>query len=98
MFNKAYLKNLNNDLETIVFKKYPKLENVKFFLSAIPDVTFARMSGSGSTIVAYFHSKKACNIALKHFKRRFIHCFFMRILYTCLRNLDLNYKPESDCL
>lgn len=71
MFNKAYLKNLNNDLETIVFKKYPKLENVKFFLSAIPDVTFARMSGSGSTIVAYFHSKKACNIALKHFKRRF---------------------------
>ena len=71
MFNKYYLKNLNNDLEVVAFKKYPKLKNIKLFLSSIPNTIFVRMSGSGSSIVAYFHSKKACSIALKKFKRKF---------------------------
>ena len=71
MFNKYYLKNLNNDLEVVAFKKYPKLKNIKSFLSSIPNTIFVRMSGSGSSIVAYFHSKKACSIALKKFKRKF---------------------------
>ena len=31
MFNKYYLKNLNNDLEVVAFKKYPKLKNIKLF-------------------------------------------------------------------
>jgi len=71
MFNKYYLKNLNNDLEVVAFKKYPKLKKIKSFLSSIPSTIFVRMSGSGSSIVAYFHSKKACSIALKKFKRKF---------------------------
>jgi len=71
MFNKNYLKNLNNDLELIAFKKYPKLKNIKLFLENIPNTIFVRMSGSGSSIVSYFHSKKACSIALKQFKRKF---------------------------
>ena len=71
MFNKYYLKNLNNDLEVVAFKKYPKLKNIKLFLLTIPNTIFVRMSGSGSSIVAYFHSKKACSIALKKFKRKF---------------------------
>ena len=71
MYNKNYLKNLNNDLEIIAFKKYPKLKKIKLFLSTIPNTIFVRMSGSGSSIVAYFHSKKACIIALKQFKRKF---------------------------
>ena len=71
MFNKYYLKNLNNDLEVVAFKKYPKLKNIKSFLSSIPNTIFVRMSGSGSSMVAYFHSKKACSIALKKFKRKF---------------------------
>ena len=71
MFNKYYLKNLNNDLEVVAFKKYPKLKNIKSFLSSIPNTIFVRMSGSGSSIVAYFHSKKTCSIALKKFKRKF---------------------------
>ena len=71
MFNKYYLKNLNNDLEVVAFKKYPKLKSIKSFLSSIPNTIFVRMSGSGSSIVAYFHSKKACSIALKKFKRKF---------------------------
>jgi 4-diphosphocytidyl-2-C-methyl-D-erythritol kinase len=61
MFNKYYLKNLNNDLEVVAFKKYPKLKNIKSFLSSIPNTIFVRMSGSGTSIVAYFQSKKACS-------------------------------------
>jgi len=71
MFKIEYLKKLSNNLEVISFKKYPKLKRIKYFLSNIPNIMFVRMSGSGSSIVAYFHSKKACDIALKEFKSKF---------------------------
>jgi|TARA_B110000263_G_scaffold21156_1_gene16643 4-diphosphocytidyl-2-C-methyl-D-erythritol kinase len=71
MLNKDYLKNLNNDLEIVAFRKYSKLKNIKLFLSSLPNVIFVRMSGSGSSIVAYFHSKNACKVALKQFKSKF---------------------------
>ena len=66
-----YLKNLNNDLERIVFNKYPKLKSIKSFLLTIPNNIFVRMSGSGSSIVAYFHSKRACSNAYRQFKSKF---------------------------
>ena len=71
MFEVAYLKTLNNDLEKIAFKKYPKLKKIKLFLSNMPKNMFVRMSGSGSSIVAYFDSKRACSIAYSQFKRKF---------------------------
>jgi 4-diphosphocytidyl-2-C-methyl-D-erythritol kinase len=75
MFSVNYLKNLNNDLETIVFKKYNKLKTIKLFLSSLHNVIFVRMSGSGSSIVAYFHSKNACREGLKQFKSKFNSCW-----------------------
>ena len=71
MFKWKYLKNLNNDLEEISFKKYPKLQKLKSFLLTVPDNIFVRMSGSGSSIVAYFHSKRACGNAYRQFKGKF---------------------------
>jgi 4-diphosphocytidyl-2-C-methyl-D-erythritol kinase len=71
MFNKSYLQNLNNDLELIALEKYPELKKIRLFLLTIPNIIFVRMSGSGSSFVAYFHSKKTCSIALKQFKRKF---------------------------
>jgi 4-diphosphocytidyl-2-C-methyl-D-erythritol kinase len=71
MFKENYLKSLGNDLEIVAFKRYPRLKNIKSFLTNASDVIFVRMSGSGSSIVAYFHSKKACNNALKQFKSHF---------------------------
>ena len=71
MFKMYYLKNLNNDLEKIVFNKYPKLKSIKSFLLTIPNNIFVRMSGSGSSIVAYFHSKRACSNAYRQFKGKF---------------------------
>jgi 4-diphosphocytidyl-2-C-methyl-D-erythritol kinase len=71
VFKEEYLKTLNNDLEKIAFKKYPKLKRIKSFLSTTPNNIFVRMSGSGSSIVAYFHSKRACGNAYKQFRRKF---------------------------
>tara|TARA_B110000261_G_scaffold7497_1_gene7627 strand:- start:14 stop:859 length:846 start_codon:yes stop_codon:yes gene_type:complete len=71
MFEPKYLKTLNNDLEKITFKKYPKLKKIKLFLSNTPNNIFVRMSGSGSSIVAYFYSKSACSNAYRQFKRKF---------------------------
>jgi 4-diphosphocytidyl-2-C-methyl-D-erythritol kinase len=71
MFEVEYLKTLNNDLEKIAFKKYPKLKKIKLFLSNTHNNTFVRMSGSGSSIVAYFDSKRSCGNAFSQFKRKF---------------------------
>ena len=71
MFEVEYLKSLNNDLEKIAFKKYPKLKKIKLFLSNTPNNMFVRMSGSGSSIVAYFDSKRSCSNAYSQFKRKF---------------------------
>ena len=71
MFELEYLKTLNNDLENIAFKKHPKLKKIKSFLLNTPNNMFTRMSGSGSSIIAYFDSKKACCNAYGQFKRKF---------------------------
>ena len=71
MFEAEYLKTLNNDLEKIAFKQYPKLKKLKSFLLTLPNNIFVRMSGSGSSIVAYFHSKRSCGNAYSQFKREF---------------------------
>ena len=71
MFEAKYLKTLNNDLEKIAFKQYPKLKKIKSFLLTMPNNIFVRMSGSGSAIVAYFHSKRTCGNAYSQFKRKF---------------------------
>jgi len=71
MFEVEYLKTLNNDLEKIAFKKYPKLKKIKLFLSNTQNNMFVRMSGSGSSIVAYFDSKRSCSNAYSQFKRKF---------------------------
>ena len=60
-----------NDLENIVFKKYSKIKSLKHFLSSLPNAAFARMTGSGSAVVAYFKSKKIANNAAKIFKSNY---------------------------
>ena len=72
MFKTEYLSGLKNQLEEVAFYKYPKLKKIKSFLLTMPNNVFVRMSGSGSSIVAYFHSKKACSNAQKLFRKKFI--------------------------
>jgi 4-diphosphocytidyl-2-C-methyl-D-erythritol kinase len=70
-FTKNYLINSKNDLEKIVLSKHPKIKSLKNFLKTLPGLTFVRMTGSGSTIVAYFKSKKALDIATRIFEKQY---------------------------
>ena len=71
MFNFDYLKKMNNSLELIVLSKYPKLKKIKLYLENSLKPVFVRMTGSGSTLIAYFQSKERCERAKKKFNRKY---------------------------
>ena len=71
MFESNFLKKMNNNLEKIVFMKYPQLKSLKFYLENILNPIFVRMTGSGSALVAYFQSKKRCENAKKKLIKRY---------------------------
>ena len=66
-----FLTKCKNDLEMAAFKKYPVIEKIKSFMDKIKNVRFVRMTGSGSTVIAYFNSKKAALNAEKILKKRY---------------------------
>ena len=70
-----FISNLKNDLENPAFKKYPKLKNIKLFAENLDKVLFARMSGSGSTIVSYSFTKKDAKKAQKILKKKYKNCW-----------------------
>ena len=69
--NKKFLSRLNNDLEKPAFNKYKKLKNIKNLIEKTDNVLFARMTGSGSTIIGYFNSKKTALNARKIIKKNY---------------------------
>ncbi len=62
---------LDNDLEKIVFNLYPKLFQIKSFMESLPNIQFARMTGSGSSILGYFLSKNSAINAEKLFRKKY---------------------------
>ena len=70
-FSLINIKKLENDLEKVVFKYYPKLFRVKSFMESLPNIEFVRMTGSGSCIVGYFLSKNSAINASKLFKKKY---------------------------
>ena len=62
---------LENDLEKVVFKNYPKLKIVKLFMQSLPNIRFARLTGSGSAMLGYFSSKNEAINAAKLFKKKY---------------------------
>ncbi len=71
MFKPKYLNYQSNVLEKIAFKSYPELKKIDSFLIETNNPIFVRMTGSGSTIIAYYNSKKNCNLAKTIFKRKY---------------------------
>ena len=71
MFGFKFLIDQENALEKIAFLKYPKLKKIKLFLENIKNPLFVRMTGSGSVIVAYYRSKRDCELAKVQFRRKF---------------------------
>ncbi len=69
--NNKFLSNIKNDLEIPAFNKYPVLKKIKIFLENVDEVLFVRMTGSGSTIVGYFNSKKTALNASKILKKNY---------------------------
>ena len=71
IFYISNLINLKNDLENVAFKKYPILLNIKQNMLNLPKVKFVRMTGSGSSILGYFNSKKASLNGVKILKKKY---------------------------
>tara|TARA_B100000686_G_C16050014_1_gene599472 strand:- start:38 stop:583 length:546 start_codon:yes stop_codon:yes gene_type:complete len=70
-FKLSNLINSKNDLEKIVMKKYSILSKLKSFLERLPKSKFARMTGSGSSFIAYFVSKNDTINARNIFKKKY---------------------------
>jgi 4-diphosphocytidyl-2-C-methyl-D-erythritol kinase len=75
MFDYKFLKNQRNALEDVAFSKYPQLKKIKLFLEKTNNPQFVRMTGSGSTVIAFYQSVKDCNLAKVQFKRKFNNCW-----------------------
>ena len=71
LFSVSNIISLKNDLEKVTFKKYPFLANIKQNMLNLPKVKFVRMTGSGSSLLAYFNSKKASLNAAKLLKKKY---------------------------
>ena len=71
MLDVSNLINLKNDLELVAFKKYPILLNIKKNLLKLPGIEFARMTGSGSSIVGFFITKKTALNGMKKIKKKY---------------------------
>ena len=71
LFSVSNIISLKNDLEKVAFKKYPFLANIKQYMLNLPKVKFVRMTGSGSSLLAYFNSKKASLNAAKLLKKKY---------------------------
>ena len=69
-FNILNIKKMQNDLEKIAFKYYPKLKKIKILMEELPNIYFARMTGSGSSLVGYFLSKNSAINAAKLLKKK----------------------------
>ena len=69
--NNKFLSKIKNDLEIPAFHQYPALKKIKIFLEKADKILFARMTGSGSTIVGYFNSKKTALNASKILKKNY---------------------------
>ena len=69
--NYKFLSNLRNDLEKPAFRKYPVLKKLKVFMEKLDDILFVKMTGSGSTIVGYFITKKTALNAIKILNKKY---------------------------
>ena len=67
----ANVKRDQNDLQTIVEKKYPKVSRLIKLLNKQKGCAFSRMTGSGSACYGVFKSKKTAKLAFINLKRKY---------------------------
>ncbi len=69
--NYKFLSNLRNDLEEPAYRIYPVLKKIKIFMEKLDKILFVNMTGSGSTIVGYFITKKTALNAIKILNKKY---------------------------
>jgi len=70
-FSLIEILKLQNDLEKVALKYYPKLKQLKSFMEGFENILFVRMTGSGSCILGYFSTKNAAINAAKLFRKKY---------------------------
>ena len=78
--NKATLinqiSNLNNDLQSIVEKKYPVIQKLLLNITNEKGCYFSRMTGSGSACYGLFSNKSSSKVALKRLRKKYPKFWF----------------------
>ena len=69
LFN--FLKNENNDLEKAVFKIYPKIRKIIYYIKSQKGCYFSRITGSGSACIGIFSNMKNAINAKKLIKLKY---------------------------
>jgi 4-diphosphocytidyl-2-C-methyl-D-erythritol kinase len=73
-------KNMINVLEIPVLKEYPEIADAKARLSADGNAECALMSGSGSSVFAWYRDRTACEAAFKTLRRGENDVFMAKLL------------------
>ena len=74
LINKIY--NSNNDLQSIVEKKYPVIPKLLLSISNQKGCYFSRMTGSGSACYGLFRNKRCSKVALKRLRKKYPKFWF----------------------
>ncbi len=74
LINKIY--NLNNDLQSIVEKKYPVIPKLLLSINNEKGCYFSRMTGSGSACYGLFSDKRCSKVALKRLRKKYPKFWF----------------------
>ena len=68
--------NLNNDLQSIVEKKYPFIQKLLLTISNERGCYFSRMTGSGSACYGLFRDMRSSKVALKRLRKKYPKFWF----------------------
>jgi len=71
LFSIVNLLGDRNDLESVVFKIYPKIRKLNDFLKKQKNCIFSRMTGSGSICIAYFRELRPAQKGLISIKKKY---------------------------
>ncbi len=66
-----YLKNSNNDLQSIVEKQHPIIRQLLIKISSTKGCHFSRMTGSGSACFGLYTNKNCTKVALKKLRKKY---------------------------
>ena len=66
-----FLQSENNDLQSIVEKKYPQIKKILNLLKTQKNCLFSRMTGSGSVCFGVFADKNSAKLSLRAIKKKF---------------------------